>query len=644
MITTNWFDSIPAILVGVIVVFVPGLIALFANGLRGLSLFAFAPVFGVAATAAAALLFGQVGIPWSVLSWALAMVVLAGIAWLVGRLVGRSEPAPEASGRRWVLWAGILLGVTFAAWRLISYIGDPGGISQTNDAVFHMNAVRHALETADVSSLHLNAVIGGRSFYPAAWHAITVLTVLMTGASIPVSANAITLVIGALIWPLGLAWLARSVFSSNAVAGITAVLASALQAFPLLMFQWGVLFPNALSTALIPAGVAVVVSGTKWLRRGSAPWRQVTRLLLFVAVTVSALLLAQPAAFLPWAAMSLVWLSAVVLLRRKTWGTWRAAAVLSASWVSLAIVWLALAQGTSGSHWPPFRGKLEVLLDVFFNGQVRMPFAFAVSALMLIGLVAAVRRPNLRWFVGAWAGISLLYVLVAAIGNPFVRESILGAWYADPYRLTALAPIVVIPLAAFGLHSIVRWSARRLRLDADGLLTAAAGLIVSAVILVLIILFRSVAMPAFLEGTFDRESRYVAAEDAFLSPDERAVLEELSEHVPPGARVLGNPSAGTAFGYFLSGVDVYPRTWSPPRTEPWAVIAAGLRDAASEPEVCEALEVYGHPEYVLDFGPSEAGPGKFPAAGMTEFQDEPGFELVFEHGDASLWRITACAR
>src|SRR5690606_4858513 len=130
-------------------------------------------------------------------------------------------------------------GILLSAWRIIAYVHDPSGISQTNDAVFHMNAVRFILQTDDASSLHVNSVIGGRGFYPAAWHALVSLAVLITGAEIAVAANMLTVVIAAFIWTLGIAWLARAVTGSATVAAYAAILAGALQTFPLLMFQWG---------------------------------------------------------------------------------------------------------------------------------------------------------------------------------------------------------------------------------------------------------------------------------------------------------------------------------------------------------------------------------------------------------------------
>ncbi|MHC9043406.1 DUF6541 family protein [Microbacterium saperdae] len=642
----EWVAQAPVLLVAALVIFVPGSAALYLLGVRGIALVAAAPLFSTFATAAVAIALGMIGVGWSPLSWGLAILILIGVTALIGRaLGGRLSAAPSRA--RWLLPSALVIGVLLGIWRLATYITDPAGISQTNDAVFHMNAVRFILETANASSLDVNQVIGGSSFYPAAWHAVTSLIVAMTGSSIPVAANMLTLVIGALIWPLGISWLARVLTGSDAVAAYAAILSSALQTFPLLMFQWGVLFPNALSTAMIPAAIAVVMTLPQWVD-GRDRWRPLARAALLVLVVIGALALSQPAALLPWAAIVLVWITARVarderLARSRRW------VVIVVSWIALAVIWVVLSRGTSGSHWPPFRGKVEVFLDVLLNGQLRVPFAVGVSVLMLVGLVVAWRVRALRWFVFAWAGISLLYVLVAAIGAPLVRVNILGAWYADPYRIAALAPIVVIPLAAIGLDALIAAVASRVRrrsgaAPSSRVTPETVGIVVATLFMIVLVLVRPVAMPAFLEATFDRESRYVAVDDSFLTPDERQLLESLDDFVAPGERVISNPSTGAGFGYMLSGVDVYPRTWSAPRTATWEVLAEGLRDAGTDSSVCEALQAYADPQYVLDFGPGEAGPGRYEMPGFTDFDGQTGFDKVAEVGDVSLWRITACSR
>ncbi|MEU4016354.1 DUF6541 family protein [Microbacterium sp. NPDC028030] len=646
----DWLAQTPTLLVAVAIVFLPGLLALWGVGVRGLGLLAAAPIFSVAATGVVALALGMLGVGWSAWSWAVAMLLLAGASFIVGRVLGGRLAPLRADAGRWILPVSLVVGVLLGVWRLATYITDPAGISQTNDAVFHMNAVRFILETADASSLHVNGVIGGSSFYPAAWHGLVSLVVLIGGASIPVAANMLTLVIGALIWPIGIAWLTRTITGSPLIAGVSAVLSGALQTFPLLMFQWGVLFPNALSTALLPAAVASMISLPEW-RDGGGRGKTTVRAMLLAVVTACALALAQPAALLPWTALVLVWLTARLVQAANAWSPVRRWSIIVGMWIVFAVFWVALSRSTSGSHWPPFRGKLEVFLDVLLNGHLRIPFAVGVSVLMIWGLVVAWRSRRLRWLVFGWAGISALYLLVAAIGAPLVRVYILGAWYADPYRIAALAPLVVIPLAAVGMHDLVVRAGNVIRRRTGGAPGAFGGdaLAVSAlaaatVFMVVLVLVRPVAMPAVIEGTFDRESRYLAVSDSYLSPDERTLLESLDGIVGADARVIANPSTGAGFGYMLSGVDVYPRTWSAPRTETWTVLAEGLRDAASDPAVCEALHEYGDPQYVLDFGAGENTPGRFEMPGMTDFAGEPGFERVVEVGEVSLWRITACAR
>ncbi len=142
-------------------------------------------------------------------------------------------------------------------------------------------------------------------------------------------------------------------------------------------------------------------------------------------------------------------------------------------------------------------------------------------------------------------------------------------------------------------------------------------------------------------GVVDRVTWYDAANDGFLTADERALLTRLSETVPPGKLVVGNPSTGMAFGYALSGHPVYPLTWQPPQSQAYAVLAASLNDVASDPAVCPAVDAIGA-RYVFDFGPGSTDYGRYIMPGFTGFDGRDGFELVDRVGPASLWRITAC--
>lgn len=649
-----WAGALPVLLVAFAVVFLPGLVMGAGLRLRGLALWAIAPVLGVAAFAGLALVYGAARIPWSAWSILVGLAVLAGLAWLAGWWLGPRRPAPRVSGRATrLLAAGLVIGIALTTLRFVIYVNDPAAISMTNDAVFHLNAVRHILETGSASSLQVSSVVGSRGFYPAAWHALASAVVLFTGAEIPVAANLVSLVIAAGVWTLGVTWFAQRMTGVPPIAvALTAALSASLVVFPMLMFQWGVLYSFALSLALVPAVAGLVVGSARWMQT-DAPvagrLRSAVLLGILLVAGLGAVALSQPASLLTWAIIAVSWF---------TW--WAIPAAVSAPgrkrtiligalvgvWMAFALLWIALTRSTSGSHWPPFRSKLEAVIDVLLNGTVLLPVLTGVSILMICGVVVAVLRRELRWLGTAWLVLGGLYAVAASVGNPIARRVLLGAWYADPYRIAAACAVVIVPLAAIGLAWIATWATRSLsrrrgeEAEAFGAIWGLAA--VAALGIASLIAAPMIQMRAVTQGTVDAESRYITED--YLSPDERALLERLDQHVAEDERVIGNPSTGMGFGYMLSGRDVFPRTWAHPRTAEWKVIQTDLRDAGSDEAVCDALEAYGSPSYVVDFGLGEETPGRYELEGMTGFAGQPGFELVDSEGAASLWRITACER
>ncbi|WP_137844331.1 DUF6541 family protein [Microbacterium sp. 2FI] len=649
-----WAGALPALLVAFAVVFLPGLVMGAGLRLRALALWAIAPVLGVAAFAGLALVYGVVGIPWSAWSILVGVAVLGGLAWLAGWWLGPRRPAARSSahGLR-LLAAGLAIGILLTTARFVIYVHDPAAISMTNDAVFHLNAVRHILETGSASSLQVSSVVGSRGFYPAAWHALASAVVLFAGVEIPVAANLVSLVIAAGVWTLGVTWFAQRMTGIPPIAvAMTAALSASLAVFPMLMFQWGVLYSFALSLALVPAVAGLAVGSAQWMQSDSpvaGRLRSAVLLGTLLVAGVGAIALSQPASLLTLSIIAVSWFTwwAIAAAVPAT-GRKRALLIgaIAGVWVAFVLLWIALTRSTSGSHWPPFRTKLEAIADVLLNGPVLLPVLTGVSILMIAGVIVAITRPQLRWLATAWLVLGGLYAVAASVGNPILRRVLLGAWYADPYRIAAACAVVIVPLAAIGLAWIATWAARSLsrRHGAEAAAFGAAwGLAgVAALGIASLIAAPMIQMRAVTQGTVDAESRYITED--YLSPDERVLLERLDEFVDEDDRVIGNPSTGMGFGYMLSGRDVFPRTWAHPRTDPWKLIQTDLRDVGTNAAVCDALEVYGSPSFVLDFGLGEETPGRYELEGMTDFAGQPGFELVDREGEASLWRITACER
>lgn len=649
-----WLAQTPVVFVAVVIIFGPGLLIGWLLHLRGLTLWALAPVGSTAVIALLAFVYGAVGVRWSALSAAVGCLVAAALAAIGGKLLGRRARIPARTSRaeRRMLAAGLAIGMLTITVQFVVYVGHPDAISQSNDAVFHLNALRYILDTGNASSMHISGFLGADTFYPAAWHALASLLILVTGCTIPVAANLTTLVISAAVWPVGIAWLTGRIVGGRVVpAAVAAALAGALWAFPMLMVEWGVLYPYGLSVALLPAAIGLVVVAPGWARgRGPVRTRRGNRILVVVLMLAcaGALALAQPASLLTWLLVIAVFLSWRLGQRMRHAGMRsRIAAVvqLVVTWLVLAAVWWAFAHGTSRSQWNAFRSHKHAVLDVFANSQVMLPPALGVSILMLIGLAVAVLRRRLRWWATTWLAVSVLYVLAASAGRISVRNGLLRPWYGDPYRFAALTPLVVVPLAAIGLLYVVHWatvavSGRRL---AGAARFAGAWILVGLAALggVSLALRPVVQMPRITQGSPAPGSLYT--DMTFLTANGRALLEDLDRLTPAGARIIGNPSTGVAFGYMLSGRDVYPRTWQAPDNPVWNTVAQHLREAAYNPIVCPALKKMGSPQYVLDFGPGNVLPGRWVMPGMTAFVGKPGFVLVKRIGHASLWHITACA-
>ena len=99
----EWLAQTPILIVAALVVFAPGVVALYFFGMRGLAVLAAAPLYSVASTAISAIAFGAFGIAWSPLTWGIATAALILAAWLVGRLLGGIPAQRDTDSSRWVL-------------------------------------------------------------------------------------------------------------------------------------------------------------------------------------------------------------------------------------------------------------------------------------------------------------------------------------------------------------------------------------------------------------------------------------------------------------------------------------------------------------------------------------------------------------
>lgn len=661
----EWLPTAWIGILAVLLLWVPGLAVGYAGGLRGLVAWGSAPLVSSALIGGAAVVAGFAGVPWSVLVVAAATVLTAAVAWGVRALGGGwRSPRVDRSSPVWrrvlvtaavsVVVAGVL-----QARRLMAAIGGPDHVSQTFDAPYHLNSVRLILDSGDASSLHMTLTTpdATTSFYPALWHDVVSLLVQLSGSSdVVVAANWTTLVVACLVWPASMLVLARGLFGPRPVMlGLTVAVSFAMTQFPNQLTGFGILYPNLLAYAMLPA-----LLGLAWLTLWRARGRARLVPLAFVGVGAVAMALAQPNGLftLGYVAVPLLghWVAHVSVrawrLRRSVVG----AVVPGVALVVLCVVayWAAgqvslVEEFRTQVSWPARATTGDAVNDALTLAAMHPSGSsnMLVAGLVLLGVLVSVFVARWRWLPIAYVVLAWLFV-VASSADGATRALLTGYWYGDVQRLASQLPLLAVPLATIGLTVVVAGVASLVR-GTPGTGRAARAVFSVPALAVLAALVLLVVLPrtALFKDSYDYVARrYVVSPESttstLLDESEMRILDEVDRIVPEDAVVAGQPWDGSVLVWALTDREtLYPHLRMPLEGDR-AVVAERLNQAAEDPEVCAAVTRLGL-EYVLDLGGENfwgddgawfAGLDGLVAAGVAE--------EVARVDDSRLLRVTAC--
>jgi hypothetical protein len=660
-----WWSVLPQILGAAVLLISPGLLVALALRFRGFDALGLAPALSVGIIVATSTLTPFMDVRFGLLPVAVTALAVAAVGMFAARLrFVRSavrQPAAPAPGTlgRLAPFAAFSMAAVLVAASAIKVIVTPQSFSQTYDAVFHLNSVKYALETGQASSLTIGGMTGG-GFYPAGWNAVASLVASATGADVAVAVNVTSIVIAAVFWPLSCLLLTRWIVGPSLPATVGAGIACAsLGAFPLLMMDFGVLYPNLLAISILPAGVALVAS-----LAGLAPGqnRRDVATLLGLLLSLTGLVVAHPTTFMAW----LTWtLPMVVFLIGRTFRTaWRERnigrssvawhlAALAAYGIVFLLLWIYLRPPEEASFWGPYHSIPQSLGEALTIAPMDLPPAWLVAPLAILGLCVCLKYPTRYGWIGlVFVIFSALFVVVAGFPVSGIRRFLTGVWYNDSYRVAALLPLVAVLLVGVGLS----WAAERLALAQDrypALKYAAEGpdrwrsptrmAYRAALGTVMILAAIALGQQGGLEKEVQRAaSRYtLAADSPLVSVDELALIQRLRHTVPPDAVLIGNPYTGAALSYALGdrkSAQLHILSSVSPAVEK---IYESAGSVATDPSVCDAVRE-AHGFYILDFGAEEVHGGNHMVAGLTNLDENTGLQLIDSQGKAKLYKITAC--
>ncbi|MFH8250753.1 DUF6541 family protein [Microbacterium sp. B2969] len=636
-----WSVAVPPFLVAAAVFIVPGLAVILAGwGWRRIGLLFVAPAVSTAILAVAAIAAPVIGLGWSLIPVLGLTAVAAAVAYLLRRWVGR-EGLSRPPLRVVLAAGGGFVAAAVIMWLQLTYVFvSPDSISQTFDAIIHLNTVRFAVDTSNASAFHIGAT-SDIPFYPNAWHSVAALTAQLTGVSVPVAVNAANLAIGAIAWPASCIALASALFGDRATALLSsAALSTGFGAFPILLFSFGVLYPNTIAYAILPAGIAAL--WWLWLARGAAGRTRAAVLLIVVCAGIG---LGHPNAFLAlfaFGAFMLLWELGRDALRRRTRRAWVVnGSIAAAILIAGAVLWRFSRTGYDMSRWGPWQSTAQSVGEALLLSPHSYPLTLVVSALVVVGLVTVVRRPRYVIFAIPFAVAALMFVLVSGTGvGNILREMVTNPWYNDSYRLAALLPIAGIPVATLGALTIVDGATAIIRRRG-----IPRSVVVAASAVAVVLVFSVGIGPNVTRTASDARGAYTLSDgSALLTSDEAKLLGRLDDTTPPDAVIAGNPWTGASLAYAIAGRQVVEKHVFGARDDDEVYLDAHLKEIDADPRVCEAVRRIGI-THVLDFGSQNVfnSPGSgLDRVGLDDLPASDHLILVDSEGTARLFRIEGC--
>ncbi|MBB5854350.1 DUF6541 family protein [Amycolatopsis umgeniensis] len=646
---------------------IPGGLVGRAAGLRGWALAGLAPLLSYTVTGLAGPWLALAGVSYNPLTVAGVTAVLAGIGFglrKLGQSRGWIKPGAEEPPTKWhprahyAVAACVALAVGISILVVLSARGGTTAVFQRWDTVFHANGIRYIAETGDGSLTGMGSInwYPDGSFYPNAYHLVGSLVYSISGTTIPVTLNAITMPVAG-IFALSMVALIRQLGGRAVFAGCTALVAAAATTGAYESVSSGLL-PFALGIVLTPLAVVALA---RFLARPGLDTGYV------LALTAVGLLAAHSSALFGALlfAFPLVVQRWYRALRRKPLdgvpegrAAWRVIGgdvvkmvpVMVGSALLAAPHILGALKFTSGSYpYYAWGSQLPVekslMLLVTFRQVLSAPQVW-LTVLLTIGVLSLFRLGRMRWLGLAALGFSALFVLVASFGaEPWVI-SLSRPWWNDRYRLMALAAIPLCLLAGHGMAELQRWFAKwasgRSWVKSRPALPARLGLATAVFV---------VAASAVLTKGFYTESNAHAVSFLYyngpegevtppVSADELAAMDALTKmNIGPDEKVLNERFDGTAWLYAITGIHPVAGHYDPGVPPPDAkYLALHFRDYDTDPEVQAAVKRLNIKHVLIGSTPIKIG--EPPAPGLRDLDGLNFLRKDFGNAGASIYTLT----
>jgi hypothetical protein len=426
------------------------------------------PALTYGVVALAIIPFGAIGIPWNgwtaLATLAVVCVVMIGVQPL---LAGHRDTEAEARGmdlrQALTVAAGVLLGALLIMWAAYRGVVHWQSIPSTWDAVWHANTVRFILDTGQASSTHMGELRNVENhqplYYPSVFHALTAVYCQLTGAA-PTTGYTLSSVAAAVwLFPTSAAMLTwqllrpRTRYAAG-VAATAAALSASFTSVPYVEFGTAAMPNLAAYGVAIPTFVLVI-----------STLRHRDRIPLAVLALVGIFSVHLSGGFIVILFAGAWWL--LEACWHPVHGRMADALTLAASGVPAGLIlapqFIGVAKQAgiiAGHAFPSFKTVKQGIIDaLLLHTRHLNDFPTQYSLVVLSGIGMGILLYKRIW----WPPVLWLVLTVATIysGAPFRNP--LGAFieqfsqffYNDPRRLSAVVTMLVTPMAAVAVFTLV---------------------------------------------------------------------------------------------------------------------------------------------------------------------------------------------
>ena len=628
----HWVETIPAFVILSAVLMIPGWLLVRALGARGLEALAVSPAVSTGLIAASATVAQRVGVRWGLLPLVVVTLAAVAVALLGMRLFGRHDPDLGAARRflgrpRPDAVGAIAIGIVLALVTVLPAIGRPDELVDSPDAVYHLDRIRTFLETGNFS-------IANPTFYPNGFHSWIATSLLPGVADVLPGTNVATVVLAAVVWPIGCVALVRHALGTSRLVTYAAGFASAaFVAFPTVLLGWGVLWPNLMATALTPGALALMLQAARSRRIGQ--W-------LAFAAAMPGLALIQPNALVALVLFALVWfvaarLRAGLLHHMPWWAVARDLAIVAVLLVGGLVAAPVVSERLAATQSYEWKDRVSIwtgLVEVV-GGRLQIPdVLWGLVVLIALGIAWIVVRARAALpVVAMWVACVLLYVM-AASSTASWTALVTGYWYNDKVRLAALAAVPGVVLVAAAAPALREALGRIPWLRAR---PVAAAVVALLVLPALTLGLNGATRNRMLTGFFQPSE----PEKVILSFDGQDSLRRLAATIPAGQGVVGRPENGSPLMWALFGTNTLYRSIPIPTTGDEVLIGTGFDNLSARPDVCEALARHDI-RWAIDSTHVYWLDRPERSSGLQDLADNDAVEAVRTDGDYTLYRITGC--